>query len=63
MCHIYAGCPALLFWFSPKRRRSIMSFGGGGGGGAKKLMIWFNSKTDSRDLCDKCFLIDGKGKK
>jgi hypothetical protein len=31
--------------------------------GSKKLMIWFNSKKDNRDLCDKCFLIDGKVKK
>ena len=31
--------------------------------GSKKLMIWFNSKKDYRDLCDKCFLIDGKVKK
>jgi hypothetical protein len=63
MSHIYAGCPALLFWFSPKRRRSIMSNIVCNDCGSKKLLIWFNSKKDSRDLCDKCFLIDGKVKK
>jgi len=53
----------LLFWFSPKRRRSVMSNRICNDCGAKKLMIWFNSKKDNRDLCDKCFLIDGKAKK
>jgi hypothetical protein len=32
---------------------------------SKNLNIWFESKTDSRALCDKCFLKDApvRGKK
>lgn len=30
---------------------------------AKKLMIWFTSQDGKRDLCDKCYLLDGKKKK
>jgi len=28
--------------------------------GAKKLGIWFESKANSRVLCDKCFLAEGR---